>query len=101
MKTWMLLMMVVALTGCVDVRENPPMPIEKLPYILMEPKEAEEVQFVEHIDGDTSKFRIHGKVETVQYLLIDTPETNQCPGYVKDLWRKSGVRGKEANRHKT
>lgn len=31
---------------------------------------------MEHVDGDTSKFRIDGKVETVRYLLIDTPETN-------------------------
>lgn len=34
-----------------------------------------EVTFVKHVDGDTSKFRIDGKVKTVRYLLIDTPET--------------------------
>ncbi len=31
--------------------------------------------FVKHIDGDTSKFNIDGKIKTVRYLLIDTPET--------------------------
>lgn len=34
-----------------------------------------EVTFVKHVDGDTSKFRINGKIKTVRYLLIDTPET--------------------------
>ena len=33
------------------------------------------MKLVEHVDGDTSKFRIDGKVETIRYLLIDTPET--------------------------
>lgn len=38
-----------------------------------------DVTFAKHVDGDTSKFRIfnskNGKVTTVRYLLIDTPET--------------------------
>ena len=40
-----------------------------------EPEDAEEVEFVSHVDGDTAKMKINGKVETVRFLLIDTPET--------------------------
>ncbi|SFG49049.1 nuclease homologue [Planifilum fulgidum] len=40
-----------------------------------EPKDVEEAEFVSHIDGDSVKLRINGKVETVQFLLVDTPET--------------------------
>lgn len=39
------------------------------------PKDVEEAEFVSHIDGDTAKLWINGKVETVQFLLVDTPET--------------------------
>lgn len=38
--------------------------------------ETDEVELVEPIDGDTAKFRVDGKVETVRFLLIDTPETH-------------------------
>ena len=40
-----------------------------------EPEDAEEVEFVSHVDGDTARMKINGKVETVRFLLIDTPET--------------------------
>lgn len=79
MKKWILLMLSLALvlTGCVDQKADPPMDKHPMagPIFVKEPKDAEEVQFVEHVDGDTSKFRVNGKVETVRYLLIDTPET--------------------------
>ncbi|WP_054670721.1 thermonuclease family protein [Calditerricola satsumensis] len=81
MKKWMLLMLAFALvlTGCVDQNADSSKQVDKHHIaghiFVKEPKDAEEVQFVEHVDGDTSKFRIDGKVETVRYLLIDTPET--------------------------
>ncbi|MEH7159375.1 thermonuclease family protein [Neobacillus drentensis] len=37
------------------------------------------ITLVETIDGDTIKARVNGKVETVRYLLIDTPESKK-PG---------------------
>jgi micrococcal nuclease len=37
------------------------------------------VTLVETIDGDTIKVKLNGKVETVRYLLIDTPESKK-PG---------------------
>ncbi|PRX38905.1 nuclease-like protein [Planifilum fimeticola] len=54
-----------AATGIAYFRENS----------VKEPKDAEEAEFVEHVDGDTAKLKIDGKVETVRFLLIDTPET--------------------------
>lgn len=72
MKKWMLLIMALALvlTGCqssmpaegphVNEKIDPPPGETLYPIILEEPKDAEEVQFVEHVDGDTSKFRING-----------------------------------------
>src|SRR4051794_15534406 len=37
------------------------------------------ITLVETIDGDTIKARVKGKVETVRYLLVDTPESKK-PG---------------------
>ena len=37
------------------------------------------VTLVETIDGDTIKVKLNGKVETVRYLLVDTPESKK-PG---------------------
>ena len=77
MKRWLLLLAVlVVLTGC--TQEISTVQSDKAPdadVTLEEPKDAEEVEFVEHVDGDTAKLRIDGKVETVRFLLMDTPET--------------------------
>ncbi|MEH7375439.1 thermonuclease family protein [Neobacillus drentensis] len=35
------------------------------------------VTFVDNVDGDTIKVRVMGKIETVRYLLIDTPESKK------------------------
>ncbi|MEY2195687.1 thermonuclease family protein [Neobacillus sp. BF23-41] len=35
------------------------------------------VTLVDTIDGDTIKVRVQGKIETVRYLLIDTPESKK------------------------
>jgi micrococcal nuclease len=45
--------------------------------LLLTEKEVSEVPatLVEIIDGDTIKVFVNGKIETVRYLLIDTPES--------------------------
>lgn len=43
------------------------------------PSEQIPVTLVETIDGDTIKVKLNGKVETVRYLLVDTPESKK-PG---------------------
>ena len=73
---WLLLVVLVVLTGC--AKDVPTVQSDKAPdaeVTVEEPKDAEEVDFVEHVDGDTAKLKINGKVETVRFLLIDTPET--------------------------
>jgi micrococcal nuclease len=44
-------------------------------------KEPEQIPItlLETIDGDTIKARVNGKVETIRYLLVDTPESKK-PG---------------------
>src|SRR5690606_21356267 len=93
MRKWMLLLAaLVILAGCGSGQEagSPPEGLPDKVDVLekangqivyfrqnsvREPKDAEEAEFVEHVDGDTAKLRINGKVETVRFLLIDTPET--------------------------
>jgi micrococcal nuclease len=65
--TSILLVMLVVLTGCVG---------QKNAADSASPKQFQTVQLVEAMDGDTAKFKIDGKVETVRFLLIDTPETH-------------------------
>jgi micrococcal nuclease len=37
--------------------------------------DQERVTLIEPVDGDTIKVRINGKIETIRYLLVDTPES--------------------------
>jgi micrococcal nuclease len=89
-KYWLfLLALVVVLAGCganqergvsdddIDkiVKGSPTGVAHFRSNMVKEPKDAEEVEFVEDVDGDTAKMKIHGKVETVRFLLVDTPET--------------------------
>lgn len=71
---WLLLVVLVVLTGCAqEIVQSDKAPDADV--TLEEPKDAEEAKFVEPVDGDTAKLKINGKVETVRFLLIDTPET--------------------------
>ncbi len=71
---WLLFVVLVVLTGCAqEIVQSDKAPDAGV--TLEEPKDAEEAKFVEHVDGDTAKLKINGKVETVRFLLIDTPET--------------------------
>ena len=46
---------------------------------------------VETIDGDTIKAKINGKVETIRYLLVDTPESKK-PGMCVQPFAKEATR---------
>ena len=54
------------------------------------PTEQVPVTLVNTIDGDTIKVKVKGKIETVRYLLIDTPESkkpNMCvQPYAKEAY---------------
>lgn len=82
----LLLVFVLVLTGCATDREQPGTdnrPVESpatdeacgRSHLVKEPEDAEEAEFVRHVDGDTAQMKINGKVETVRFLLVDTPET--------------------------
>ena len=66
------------MSGCGQVTEFPQDPISNVDATggqLEEPENVEEAEFLSSVDGDTAKLKIDGKVETVRFLLIDTPET--------------------------
>jgi micrococcal nuclease len=57
------------------------------------PSDQLPITLVETIDGDTIKVRVDGKVETIRYLLIDTPESRK-PGmciqpFAKDAFNRN------------
>jgi micrococcal nuclease len=57
---------------------------------LVHPTNQVPVSLVETIDGDTIKVWLNGKMETVRYLLVDTPESknpNMCvQRYAKEAY---------------
>lgn len=57
---------------------------EKLPANQMP------ITWMETIDGDTIKARINGKVETIRYLLVDTPESKK-PGMCVQPYAKEAA----------
>jgi len=93
----------LVLTGCSQtVVETKSLPSQK---DVGEPVKAEvgkqeEAEFVEHVDGDTAKFRIGGKVETVRFLLIDTPETHHPKLGEQPLGKEAGEFTRNMLEHK-
>ncbi|MEH7251182.1 thermonuclease family protein [Neobacillus niacini] len=53
------------------------------------------VTLVKTIDGDTIKVWINGKIETVRYLLIDTPESKNPNMCVQLYTREAALRNSE------
>src|SRR3954452_10798863 len=57
------------------------------------PSDQLPITLVETVDGDTLKVGVNGKVETIRYLLIDTPESRK-PGmcvqpFAKDAFNRN------------
>lgn len=52
------------------------------------------VEFVRHVDGDTSVFLVNGKEQKVRYLLIDTPETVKPNAPVQPFGKEASNRTK-------
>jgi micrococcal nuclease len=57
------------------------------------------ITLVDVIDGDTIKVRVNGKIESVRYLFIDTPESknpNKCVQlYAKEAFLRNSRASKE------
>jgi micrococcal nuclease len=53
------------------------------------------ITLVDTIDGDTIKVRINGKMETVRYLLVDTPESKNPKKCVQPYAKEAFFRNSE------
>lgn len=53
------------------------------------------VTLVETIDGDTIKVQVNGRIETVRYLLVDTPESNNPKKCVQHYAKEAFLRNSE------
>ncbi|GHH99816.1 thermonuclease family protein [Neobacillus kokaensis] len=52
-------------------------------------------RLVETVDGDTIKVIVMGKIETVRYLLIDTPESKKPGMCVQPYAREAAIRNEQ------
>lgn len=66
------------------VEEASGMPTNQIPITL-----------IETIDGDTIKIKIDGKVETIRYLLVDTPESKNPRICVQPYAKEAFLRNHE------
>ncbi|HEY0221238.1 MAG TPA: thermonuclease family protein [Lactovum miscens] len=94
----LLFLSIVGLSACTD--------INKVLNVEVESKQNEsttefqkeqklKANFVRHIDGDTSVFRLEGKEIKVRYLLIDTPETVKPNTPIQPYGKEASNRTKE------
>jgi micrococcal nuclease len=79
--------------------ENPVSNILKGEVVV--PTNQVSITLVEVIDGDTIKALVNGKIETVRYLLVDTPESknpNKCVQlYAKEAFLRNSELVKSGN----
>jgi micrococcal nuclease len=69
------------------------------PDVVSMPKDQVPVILVETIDGDTIKVKFMGKIETVRYLLVDTPESKKPGMCVQPYAKEAFVRNNELIRN--
>ncbi|MDQ1002712.1 micrococcal nuclease [Neobacillus niacini] len=83
------------------VKEGSPQVIENPESVVLKgkdfvnPDEQVPVTLVETIDGDTIKVWLNGKIETVRYLLIDTPESKNPNMCVQLYAKEASLRNNE------
>lgn len=53
------------------------------------------ITLVDNIDGDTIKVRVNGKIKTVRYLLIDTPESKNPEMCIQPYAKEAFLRNTE------
>ncbi|MDV2887571.1 thermonuclease, partial [Alkalihalophilus pseudofirmus] len=69
------------------------------PNVVSMPKGQIPVTLVETIDGDTIKVKFIGKIETVRYLLVDTPESKKSGVCVQPYAKEAFLRNNELVRN--
>lgn len=88
---------IIAAAACIGYFSGPSLKEENAEETLLHVSENQvseiPVTVVDVIDGDTIKVKVNGKVETVRYLLIDTPESkspkNCVQQYAKEAFRRN------------
>ena len=83
---WLLGLIVFLSSGCVE--ENPPTSTGGTEDLI-------EVELLTVIDGDTIKVKYNGKIETIRYLLIDTPEVRHQTLGNQPLGDEASARNKQ------
>jgi micrococcal nuclease len=70
----------------------------QLPHVMNNPEVVTvqvPVTLVDTVDGDMFKIRMNGKVETVRYLLVDTPESKKPGICVQPYAKEAYIRNAE------
>jgi micrococcal nuclease len=86
----------IAVATCIAFYSSPPQK-EKTSTVEVNEQQVSEVPItlVDIVDGDTIKVRVNGKLETVRYLLVDTPESKNPRTCVQLYAKEAFVRNSE------
>ena len=102
-KKWLLLAVATfLLSGCTNVEQKAQDFVQELEQDVYEGffqtisnDQRIPADFVRHVDGDTTVFKIEGKEQKVRFLLIDTPETVKPNTKVQPFGLEASKRTKE------
>lgn len=102
-KKWLLLAVATfLLSGCTNVEQKAQDFVQELEQDVYEDffqtisnDQRIPADFVRHVDGDTTVFKIEGKEQKVRFLLIDTPETVKPNTKVQPFGLEASKRTKE------
>jgi micrococcal nuclease len=90
---------VIAAATCIALYSMPSQKEESTQEITLQVDESKEsevpITLVHIIDGDTIKVNVNGKLETVRYLLIDTPESKNPKTCVQLYAKEAFLRNSE------
>jgi micrococcal nuclease len=86
----------IAAATCIAFYSSPPQKEKTSPVEVTEQQLSEvPITLVDIVDGDTIKVRVNGKLETVRYLLVDTPESKNPRTCVQLCAKEAFVRNSE------
>jgi micrococcal nuclease len=89
----------IAAATCIAFYSMPSQKDESVQQITLQVTESKEsevsITLVHIIDGDTIKVNVNGKMETVRYLLIDTPESKNPKTCVQLYAKEAFLRNSE------
>ena len=87
---------IIAAATCIAFYSTPPQKEKSAPVEVTEQQVSEvPITLVNIVDGDTIKVKVNGKLETVRYLLVDTPESKNPRICVQLYAKEAFVRNSE------